>query len=321
MMINSNPYPLVSVIIPAYNAQEFISQTIDSILAQTYLNIEIIVVDDGSVDRTSQIVHGYKNQVRYYYQDNSGGCAVPRNIGIKNSFGELLCFNDADDLMVPDRLEIQVDFLLRYPGVGLVFSDYRNFSDKKNYLSTHFETCPNLQLYLNGKTEIIIDNACPYLAKENFGIASSFLMRRILLLKESGFDPSLKSSEDFNFYYRLARHTSVGVINKVGMMRRLHTFNMSSNTEKMMSECIRSYTLLLESEPDDQARYFLRKFIAYFWSNLSYYNTENGQYTTALKQEKKALYADFSMTRLYLFIKRYVRIFLIKFGFYKPRLS
>ncbi|MBK7543343.1 MAG: glycosyltransferase family 2 protein [Candidatus Competibacteraceae bacterium] len=80
-MMNSNPYPLVSVIIPAYNSQEFISQTIDSILAQTYSNIEIIVVDDGSADRTSQIVHGYRDRVRYYYQNNSGGCAVPRNVG------------------------------------------------------------------------------------------------------------------------------------------------------------------------------------------------------------------------------------------------
>lgn len=320
-MMNSNPYPLVSVIIPAYNSQEFISQTIDSILAQTYSNIEIIVVDDGSVDRTSQIVHGYKDRVRYYYQNNSGGCAVPRNVGIKNSFGELLCFNDADDLMVPDRLEMQVNFLLRHPAVGLVFSDYRNFSDKKNFLSTHFETCPNLQRYLNGENEIIINNACPYLARENFGIASSFLMRRILLLKEPSFDPSLKSSEDFNFYYRLARHTSVGVINKVGMMRRLHTFNMSSNTEKMMSECIRSYRLLLESEPDSQARYFLRRFIACFWSNLSYYNTEHGRYKIALQQEKKALYANFSMTRLYLFFKGSTRIILMKLGFYKPRLS
>ena len=319
-MISSNPHPLVSIIIPAYNAQEFIAQTIDSILGQTYSNIEIIVVDDGSVDRTSQIVRGYKDRVRYYYQDNSGGCAVPRNVGIKNSFGELLCFNDADDLMVPDRLEIQVDFLLRYPKVGLVFSDYRNFSDKKKYLSTHFETCPNLQICLNGESEIIIDNACPYLARENFGIASSFLMRRILLLKESNFDSSLKSSEDFNFYYRLARHTSVGVINKVGMMRRLHTFNMSSNTEKMMSECIRSYTLLLEGEPNSQARCFLRRFIARFWSNLSYYNTEHGRYKIALQQERKALYADFSMSRLYLFFKGYARIVLIKLGFYKPKL-
>src|SRR5262245_29043481 len=105
-MISSLPLtsePLVSVIIPMFNAQAFIRETLDSILAQTYKNLEIIVVDDGSTDCSSQVVHNYKVPVFYYYQSNSGGCAVPRNTGIAHSSGELLCFVDADDILVPDR--------------------------------------------------------------------------------------------------------------------------------------------------------------------------------------------------------------------------
>lgn len=311
--------PLVSVIIPAYNAQEFISQTLDSILAQTYQNIEIIVVDDGSTDRTPLIVDQYKNEVAYFYQDNSGGCAVPRNKGILESSGEFLCFNDADDLMVSDRIETQVNFLLQNPTVGLVFSDYRNFCNNEYSPKTHFETCPNFQSYLQMKKELIIDKACPFLARENFGIAGSFMLRRALLsLQEYYFETSLKSSEDFHFYYRLSRSTRVGIINKVGMLRRLHTNNMSGNKERMMSECIKSYTMLCESENDFKAKYFLNRFISYFWSDLSRHNANNGRYLKAFLQELKALSHNYCLASLFRLFKMSIRIILMKSGIYKP---
>jgi len=114
-----NSYPLVSVIIPAYNAEQFIAETLDHIIAQTYENIEIIVVNDGSSDGTAKIVRGYEPHVQFYEQKNSGGCAVPRNHGIHKSSGSLLCFIDADDLMTPDRIARQVDFLDSHPEVGI----------------------------------------------------------------------------------------------------------------------------------------------------------------------------------------------------------
>ena len=309
---------LVSVIIPAYNAEKYIAETIESVLKQTYPNIEIIVVDDGSTDQTSNIVCRYHPRVRYYYQNNSGGCAVPRNTGIAYSLGEYLCFNDADDLMIPDRVATQVDFLERHPDVGLVFSNYRNFNETGLFAKSHFETCPLLYKFLNSQKELIIENACPYLAQENFGIASSFLLRKSILTTDLFFEPSLKSSEDFHFYYRISRKTKVGIINKVGMMRRLHGNNMSSNAEKMLPECIRSYTMLRESEDNIQARYYLDKFIAYFWSDFSRYNANRGRYFQALRQEAKALFTDFRPARLHLLLKSCARIILIAIGIHKP---
>lgn len=316
-MINFRSKPLVSVIIPAYNAEEFISDTIDSILNQSYPNIEIIIVDDGSKDKTAQIVKEYKDKVRYFFQENSGGCSVPRNYGIQKSLGDFLCFNDADDLMMSDRLKSQIDFLSQNPEVGLVFNDYRNFEGKLIYPKTHFESCVSLQSLIQGKKQVIIPDAYIYLAKENFGIAGSFMMRKSLLSQGFCFDPSLKSSEDFNFYYRLSRVTQVGIINEVGMMRRLHTNNMSSNVEKMMSECIRSYNMLLKSEKNIQAKYYLNKFISCFWSNLSRYNSNHGRYWLAFKQEIKALYHDLCLIKIIMFIKNILRMFMIRIGIYK----
>ena len=74
--------PLVSVIVPAFNAEDFVDETLKSIVKQTYKNIEIIVIDNGSQDYTYEVVQTYRSKVRYFYLQNSGGCAVPRNIGI-----------------------------------------------------------------------------------------------------------------------------------------------------------------------------------------------------------------------------------------------
>lgn len=317
-MKNVQLAPLVSVIIPAYNAEKFIAETIESIIAQTYPNIEVIIVDDGSTDQTSRIVHGYQPRVRYYYQRNSGGSSIPRNTGIAHSLGDYLCFNDADDLMIPDRIATQVDFLERHPDVGLVFSNYRNFNEEGPYPNSHFETCQILHSYLKDQEELIIDNACLYLAQENFGIASSFLMRKRLQLNELFFEPSLKCSEDFHFYYRLSKKTKVGIINKVGMMRRLHGNNMSGDTEKMLPGCIRSYTMLREGENDAQARYYLDKFIACFWSDFSRYNANHGRYLQALRQEVRAFCIDFCLLRLYLLVKNILRTIFMAINIHKP---
>ena len=241
---------LVSVIIPAFNAQDLIRETLNSVLAQTYENLEIIVVDDGSTDQTSQVVRSYHPRVLYYYESNSGGCAVPRNTGIERSSGEFLCFLDADDIMISDRIACQIDFMERNPSVGLVFCDYRNFNAEGPYRNSHFETCPRLWCQLKDRRELILDNACELLAQENFGIAGSLFLRRSMLRFESGFEPTLRSCEDLHFYYRLARHSSVGVINEVGMLRRLHGSNMSGNPLTMLSEAIRSRTLLRDTERD-----------------------------------------------------------------------
>lgn len=309
--------PLVSVIIPTYNAQEFITETLESVFAQTYPNIEIIVVDDGSTDQTSSIVRGYQSKICYYNQSNSGGSSIPRNAGIAYSSGEFLCFIDSDDLIVPDQIETQVNFMEHYSEVGLVFSNYQNFNNHNDYLKSNFESCPHFYEYIKGKNEIVIEKAYRYLARENFGIASSFLMRKSLLEFEPCFDPSLRSSEDFNFYYRLSRHTKVGIINKVGMMRRIHENNKSSKAI-FIHDRIRSYTMLRDGETDTLSRHYLNKFIASFWSSLSRYNANRRKPFLALLQEVRALFTDFCAARAYMLCKSILRIFAIKIGLHKP---
>lgn len=108
--------PLVSICIPVYNAEKYISETLNSALYQTYQNIEIIVVDDGSTDNTLKLLEKYKNQgVIVLKQSNSGACRA-RNVALKKAGGKYIQFLDADDLLSPEKIEAQVEVLEKYPG-------------------------------------------------------------------------------------------------------------------------------------------------------------------------------------------------------------
>ena len=136
--------PRVSVIIPAFNAERYIRETLDSILAQTYPEVEVTVVDDGSTDGTAACVRTYGDSVRYVHQKNSGGCGSPRNAGMRAATGEFFAFLDSDDVLAPHRLQTEVEFLTRNPDVGMVFSNYRDFQGDRVHDGSHFEECPLL---------------------------------------------------------------------------------------------------------------------------------------------------------------------------------
>src|SRR3989339_706645 len=110
--------PKVSVVIPAYNREELLPETIESVLAQTFQDFEIIVVDDGSTDNTREVISAFP--VRYYYQENQGVSAA-LNKGAELSRGEYLAFLGSDDIWLRDTLEKQVTVLDNNPGLGLVF--------------------------------------------------------------------------------------------------------------------------------------------------------------------------------------------------------
>ena len=127
--------PLVSVVIPAYNAEAFLGETLDSVLAQTYPNLEIIVVDDGSTDATPQLLENYSDRIRVLRQANAGQAAA-RNYGARETHGELLAFLDSDDLWDPDKITRQVDLLARFPEALAVYCDHRTIDDQGRLLAS-----------------------------------------------------------------------------------------------------------------------------------------------------------------------------------------
>lgn len=118
--------PLVSCIVPVYNGERFLAETLDSILAQTYQPLEIIFVDDGSTDDTRAIVEGYGDRVRYLPQEHRG-IAATCNIGLRAAHGDFISFHDADDLWLPDKTEKQLALLNTRPQVGGCVCMVQNF--------------------------------------------------------------------------------------------------------------------------------------------------------------------------------------------------
>lgn len=114
--------PKVSVVIPAYNAEAYIVETLESVFSQTYTNYEVIVVDDGSTDGTLELLRGYVGKIKLVTKAN-GGPASARNLAIKHARGEFIAFLDSDDLWVEDKLAEQVKFFNHHAEVGMVYSE------------------------------------------------------------------------------------------------------------------------------------------------------------------------------------------------------
>lgn len=242
---------LVTVIVPAYNASDYISETVQSIINQTYTNMEIIVVDDGSTDDTKEIIKSFGPKVNYIYQKNSGSCASPRNTGLRHARGEYVTFFDADDVMMAEKIEHQVADLEKHPDAVISISNYWNFTEME-ISGDHFSTCPLLGTKIkdnNNQTFKLGPTDCrEILLEENFAIASSPLFRAPTLQALGGFNESLKACEDFHLIYRTLMSGPALIHPTIGFYRRIHGTNMSGDDERMLRNLVKSRKLLTDEE-------------------------------------------------------------------------
>ena len=229
---------LVSVIIPAYNAEAFIEATLASVLTQTYTNIEVLVVDDGSRDRTAEIVQAVAEQDSRIslLRSSNQGVAAARNLAIDNSCGEYIAPLDADDIWYPQKLDKQVDcFSLAGPDVGLVYA---------------WSTCidENGQLTGGYNASDVEGEACLSLVYSNFiGNASAPLIRRSCFERVGGYDSQYREydsqgSEDRDLYIRIAEHYRFSVVREFLIGYRQTKDSLSCNTAAMA----KAHTLLLK---------------------------------------------------------------------------
>ncbi len=188
--MNFSSKPQVSIIIPTYNAEKYISQAIDSILNQTYDNYEIIVVDDGSTDDTYQVLAPYQEHIRYSYQENQG-VAISRNSGMAMARGDLIAFLDADDFFLPQKLAKQVACFEKDANLGMVISGWCivDGQGKKIFDVEPWKCSPQLNL----TTAVLHKPARP----------SATMIRRQWCEGVGGFDSFLASGEDLDLLLRL----------------------------------------------------------------------------------------------------------------------
>jgi glycosyltransferase involved in cell wall biosynthesis len=191
--------PLVSVIIPTYNRQRLVQETIDSVFSQTFTNWELIVVDDGSTDDTRQaLTRRYGNRIRYEYQDNRGESSA-RNRGISLSQGGYVAFLDSDDLWLPTKLERQVALMEAMPDVGLVSTQAWSI----NYEGLRLQRPPQG----HGRVENTIRWEELVLGNAVAGGGSTAMVRREFLVNANGFDAEIRFGEEWDLWLRIAPST------------------------------------------------------------------------------------------------------------------
>lgn len=218
---------LVSTVIPAFNAASFIARAVDSVLAQTYPNIEIIVVNDGSTDDTGALLSAYGHRIRVIEQENAGLSAA-RNAGIRATRGDLVAFLDADDWWLPSKLERQVALLDANPRLGFCSTCARVVDGAGN--DVNLWGCPNVDGDLL-HTIFARNAAVP-------GSGSGVVVRRALLDRVGLFDVELRSLEDIDMWLRLAAVCDYGCIDEALTVIERRATRMSSDLEVMRDQAL-----------------------------------------------------------------------------------
>jgi len=194
---------LVSVIIPAYNAESTLKRALDSVLSQTYKNIEIIVVDDGSTDNTHEIIDAYDRLINSFTQLNSGASSA-RNQGVRLAKGEIIAFLDADDKWHPNKLETQVDVLNKFPEIGLCSTKLKCVSESEAIKYSESDITDPSTIRIELDFNKIFSN--PY-----FG-TPSVVMTKKHFLGCGGFDESFKTGEDVDLWLRASYKKGVAIV-------------------------------------------------------------------------------------------------------------
>jgi glycosyltransferase involved in cell wall biosynthesis len=209
--------PFVSVVIPTHDRSQQVNAALESVLAQTYRELEVIIIDDGSTDGTEEIIQGLVSKeadrgkpIRYFFQANQGP-SVARNKGIEQAHGEWIAFLDSDDTWLPEKLELQVEALEQFEGkCGACFTDARLVDD----LGMDASSFRSFGIHFD-QTVGIASGAVPSIAEAFCGFWLSTLLVRTNLARQIGkFDPKIHSGEDRDFYFRLALVTPLAYIDK-----------------------------------------------------------------------------------------------------------
>jgi len=204
----------VSVVVPTYNRADVLPETIDSVLAQTYKDYEIIIVDDGSTDNTREILEPYlsMDNISYVYQENKKQASA-RNKGIQNSKGEYIAFLDSDDLWHPRKLEYQVEIFEKHPDIGMVYSNQSIIQDDPYKEKIKY---PLGKL----KSGFIFEDL---LLRKFYCSTPSLLIRRSVLDDVGLLDESLEDAfEDWELTLRISKKYKVFCLDKPLFRRRIN---------------------------------------------------------------------------------------------------
>lgn len=261
--------PLVSIIIPVYNGSNFLEDSIKSALAQTYSKIEVIVINDGSIDNgaTERIALKYKDKIKYYWQEN-GGVASALNLGIEKMSGEYFSWLSHDDIYLKRKIEVQVDALKNKGQKDIIVSSGFYVSNERLKIFRRVKTSPYFK-----------NNVERSLLRGNFFHGCTLLIPRICFEKVGTFNKKLKTTQDFDMWLRLSRDYEFINLKDFLVISRVHG-NQDTNTK---------HSIHL-TEKDTTKLFFLREYqIKKPYDNELFIESYFDSWWNRLDQSKKEL--------------------------------
>lgn len=261
--------PKVSVVIPAYNAMNYLPKTLESVLQQTFTDFEVLIVNDGSSDQIVEWVDGVTDlRVKLISQRNQG-VSTARNIGIGHAQGEYVAFLDADDLWEPTKLEKQVHYLADRSEVGLVYTWTTLIDTLGEPTGRVFASLVEGHVWKQ-----LIEN-------DMISTGSSTMIRRSCFDEVGVFDPSLAFAEDWDMWLRIAACYSFGVVKEPLTFYRQHPNNATKNRQKMMQSLRIVIEKTFQSVPLDLLHLRNRAY-ANFLLGLAWLAIDIGDYKQAI---------------------------------------
>jgi len=288
--------PLVTVIMPAFNAAAHLAEAIDSVLEQSFRDFELLVVDDGSTDRTSEVLASYGDRIRTLRQTNSGSPAAARNSGIRNAATKYVAFFDADDVMDRDQLLNSVTVMDYSDQACLCFSNFQPFGPGVVDGRPWFQR-EHVRSVMSGvPTEAITDHlylcARPVFAElvqSNYIHTSTVMVRRDALLEHNAFDESLYGVEDWDLWLRLARAGHrFGFCSTVMSHYRIQSASVSRSTafERSLIDLLNR---LSSQDPDRDVQRVLHRRLSAKYRDYGWALRMEADYPNAMRSYTKGL--------------------------------
>ncbi len=212
-----NSSPLVSILMPVYNAEKYLRQAIDSILAQTFTDFELVIVNDGSIDNSERIIKSYTDKRIVYIKQENQGVARSLNNGLKICKGKYIRRHDADDISTPEALQKQIEFISKHPEYPLIGSRIAFMTENGKIAYNYTNPTEN---FFNGKYyhEVTLKNYW----KNRPIIHATILAKKDLFFEEGMYRTEFPTSEDIDLWFRVLEKYKVAVINEVNYFVRLH---------------------------------------------------------------------------------------------------
>lgn len=221
---------LVSVVIPTYNRADYLREAIESVLAQTFRDFELIVVDDGSTDGTQELAASYNGKLKYLRQQNSGPSAA-RNNGIKNAAGRYVAFLDSDDIWLPEMLAKQISLFRKNPAAGLAATGYCLMDVRHQLTDTVILHEDELETLRNGNHY------------KNFFATSGVMVKKHCFEAAGLFNEGLHFAEDWDMWLRILHHYSFAYLPEALMHYRVHPAKIS---ETSLQNNIRNWRAVID---------------------------------------------------------------------------